>query len=64
MDRLTPVRPVVEGVSYFLAHVPGLVRLGSKPSREVAGNPGLLPDLLAHLRTYQEAVDYPPGACP
>ena len=61
MDRITPIRPVVQGVSYFLAHVPGLVRLGSKPAREVAQNPGLLPDLLAHLRTYQEAVDYPPN---
>ena len=61
MDRITPIRPVVQGVSYFLAHVPGLVRLGSKPAREVAQNPGLLPDLLAHLRTYQEAVAYPPN---
>ena len=59
MNRDMP-RPVIEGVSYFLAHVPGLVRLGSKPARKVDKSPELLPSLLDHLRSYQEAVAYPP----
>ena len=59
MDQAT-TRPVVEGVSYFLAHVPGIVRLGSKPAREIAKSPELLPGFLAHLRGYEESVAYPP----
>ena len=34
--------PVVKGVSYFLGHVPGLTRHGSKPSREIPKDPALL----------------------
>ena len=35
---MTPllIRPVVRGVRYVLAHTPGLVRYGSKPTRELA----------------------------
>ena len=33
--------PVVKGVSYFLAHVPGMVCHGSKPSREIIKDPAL-----------------------
>jgi glycine/sarcosine/betaine reductase complex component C subunit beta len=53
--------PVVKGVSYFLAHVPGVVRHGSKPSRELRKNPGLLASTLAHLRTFEQAVAYTPN---
>ena len=53
--------PTIRGVSYFLAHTPGLVRHGSKPSRDLLANPGLLTALTAHLRGYQEAVIYPPN---
>jgi len=54
-------KPVVKGVSYFLAHVPGMVRHGSKPSREIAKDPSLLPEILSHLETFEQAVAYPPN---
>jgi betaine reductase len=53
--------PVVKGASYFLGHVPGLVRYGSKPSRDVAVDPTLVPQLLGHLWTFDQAVSYPPN---
>jgi len=55
------VKPVVKGVSYFLAHVPSLVRHGSKPSREIGKNPSLLPPIIDHLQTFPQAVAYPPN---
>ena len=54
-------QPVIRGVRYFLAHAPGLVRYGSKPSREIAKAPNLLSDITAHLRSYPEAAAYPPN---
>jgi hypothetical protein len=55
------VKPVVKGVSYFLAHVPSMVRHGSKPSREIKGDPSILPPILAHLQGFNQAVAYPPN---
>ena len=55
------VIPVVKGVSYFLAHVPSMVRHGSKPSREIEKEPRLLPQILGHLQTFDQAVAYPPN---
>ena len=52
--------PVILGVRYFLAHTPGLVRHGSKPSRDLLAKPSLWPSLSSHLRSYQDAVAYPP----
>lgn len=54
-------KPVVRAASYFLAHVPGLVRYGSKPSREIAKDHGLLARLSDHLRPFSQAVCYPPN---
>jgi hypothetical protein len=51
---------VIRGVRYFLGHTPGLVRHGSKPSREIAATPALMSTVRAHLRTYADAVAYPP----
>jgi hypothetical protein len=56
-----PSRPVLKGVSYFLAHVPSMVRYGSKPSREIPKDPSLLPRFLGHLRSFNEAVAYAPN---
>ncbi len=53
--------PVIKGVSYFLAHVPSIVRHGSKPSREIENSPSLLPQILDHLQTFDQAVAYPPN---
>lgn len=55
------VRPVVKGVSYFLAHVPSMVRHGSKPSREILKDPSILAPILAHLQRFDQAVTYPPN---
>jgi len=53
--------PVVKGVSYFLAHVPSMVRHGSKPSREIKKDSSVLPSVLSHLETFDQAVTYPPN---
>jgi len=52
--------PAVKAVAYALFHVPGLVCHGSKPSREIAKRPELAERLRANLRSYDEAVSYPP----
>ena len=53
--------PVVKGVCYFLAHIPSMIRHGSKPSRELKNDPSLLTPILGHSRTFAEAVAYPPN---
>lgn len=60
MERVLK-RPVIQGVRYFLAHTPGLVRYGSKPAREIAKNPALLAEIASHLRPYESAAIYPPN---
>jgi betaine reductase len=52
--------PVIRIARGFLAHVPGLVRHGSKPTRELVATPGLAERLGAHLRPYAHALAYPP----
>jgi betaine reductase len=54
-------KTVVKGVSYFLAHVPSLIRYGSKPSREIIREPSLLKPILKSLETFEQAVAYPPN---
>lgn len=54
-------RSVVKGVSYFLAHVPSMIRHGSKPSRELEQDPSLLASILSHSWTFDKAVAYPPN---
>ena len=53
--------PVVKGASYFLAHLPSMVRHGSKPSREIEKDPSLLSRILGHLHSFDQAVAYPPN---
>jgi betaine reductase len=53
--------PVISGVSYFLAHLPSMIRYGSKPYRELKHNPSLLLPMISHLRTFDQAVTYPPN---
>jgi hypothetical protein len=52
--------PVISSTSAVLAHVPGLARHGSKPARELAGDPELEERFLGALRTFEQAVAYPP----
>jgi hypothetical protein len=54
--------PIIKSSAYVLAHVPGFVRYGSKPYREIANSSQpLLPVIEAHLRSFAEAVEYPPN---
>ena len=53
--------PTIKAVRYQLVHAPGLVRHGSKPSREIAKRPELLEDVTSHLRCYEDALAYPPN---
>ena len=59
-DGSKPVRIGIEGVSYSLAHVPDLVRYGSKPLRELRANPALGKKLPNHLRDFNSAIAYAP----
>ena len=51
---------VLSGASAILAHTPGLACHGSKPSRELTRNPDLEAEFRAALRTYEQALAYPP----
>src|SRR5918996_1478922 len=51
----------IHGCSLVLAHAPDLVRHGSKPARElVAARDGLLDRITGALRSYDDALGYPP----
>jgi glycine/sarcosine/betaine reductase complex component C subunit beta len=52
--------PVISAASAVLAHVPGLCRHGSKPSRELGRNPEVEAAFLSSLRTFEQAVAYAP----
>jgi betaine reductase len=52
---------VIADARYFLAHVPGLVRYGSKPWREIPREEGVLQEITSHLRTFEEAASYLPN---
>ena len=63
-----PETAVVRAASLVLAHTPGLARHGSKPMRTLAGNQELTGRFLGNLRSFEQAVSYPPyqaflGAC-
>ncbi len=51
---------VVRAASLVLAHTPGLARHGSKPARTLPGDPELTSRFLANLRSFDDAVSYPP----
>jgi betaine reductase len=53
--------PVLRNTAYALAHVPELVRFGSKPRREIQGDPSLADRIAGGLRGYPQAVAYPPN---
>ncbi len=52
--------PVISATSAVLAHVPGLCRHGSKPSRELGRSPEIEAAFLGSLRTFEQAVAYAP----
>jgi betaine reductase len=51
---------VIKEVGYVIVHVHDFVQYGSKPSRDILENNGLLKEIKSHLRTYEEVVNYPP----
>ncbi len=56
---------VVKECAYALVHVPNFVRYGSKPIRDISVSGGHGGDLekkiYAHVRSFEEAVAYPPN---
>ncbi len=52
---------VISGARNFLAHTPGLVRYGSKPTREIATDPAAAGIISAHLRPFERAASYLPN---
>ena len=52
--------PVISAASAVLAHVPGLCRHGSKPSRELPKSPEVQKAFLGALRSFEQAVAYGP----
>ena len=61
-DATAKIRvPVVKGAAYFLGHVPGLVRYGSKPAREIERTPDYLDRVLGGLQSFPQAVSYRPN---
>ena len=51
--------PVVSAACQVLAHLPGMARHGSKPSRELPKNAVAQERFLASLRSFDQAVGYP-----
>ena len=52
--------PVVRDIRFFMAHTPGLVRHGSKPSREIQKDATVWDSIRASLRSFPDAVAYGP----
>ncbi|MEZ5175055.1 MAG: glycine/sarcosine/betaine reductase complex component C subunit beta [Acidimicrobiia bacterium] len=53
--------PSILASSYVLAHGPDLIRHGSKPTRELAVEPGLLDEMSAAVRSWDEVIRYAPN---
>ncbi|HYX44293.1 MAG TPA: hypothetical protein VE760_04560, partial [Acidimicrobiales bacterium] len=52
--------PVVSASTQVLGHAPGLARHGSKPRRELPKDAEVQAKFLASLRSFDDAVAYPP----
>jgi betaine reductase len=52
---------VVSAVANVLAHAPGLVRYGSRPSRDIARDIGVAGRLAVHRRSFEAACAYAPN---
>ncbi|MDP9441342.1 MAG: glycine reductase, partial [Actinomycetota bacterium] len=57
---INPTAPVISASVQVLAHVPGMARHGSKPLRELPSHPDREQAFLGALRTFDDAVSYPP----
>ena len=54
-------QPVIRGARFFLAHAPGLVCHGSKPSRDIVWEAGVKSAIQGALRPWEPARDYAPN---
>ncbi|HTY76649.1 MAG TPA: glycine/sarcosine/betaine reductase complex component C subunit beta [Candidatus Bathyarchaeia archaeon] len=54
-------QPVIRSARFFLAHAPGLVRHGSKPSRDIAREASVGDLIRGALRPWEHARDYAPN---
>ena len=52
---------VVKDCSYCLVHVPDFIRFGSKPFRDIETNNDLCKRIYKNVRSYNEAIAYPPN---
>jgi len=59
--RVGPDNPVIRNCAQCLVHVPDLVPYGSKPWREILKDPSTGPRLTESLRSFTDAVAYPPN---
>ena len=57
----TIANPVIAAARVFMAHAPGLVRYGSKPTRDIARDPSVAGSIAGALRSFDDARDYPPN---
>ncbi len=55
------MNPVIANCVQCLVHVPDLAVYGSKPRREIANAPALAQRVADHLRSFDDAVRYPPN---
>lgn len=53
--------PVLKGAANIIVHVPDLIRYGSKPEREIKKDYKKLDKISSSLRSFGEAVAYPPN---
>ncbi|MGH9276935.1 MAG: glycine/sarcosine/betaine reductase complex component C subunit beta [Acidimicrobiales bacterium] len=60
METRSNQKVVVSAATQVLAHVPGIARHGSKPSRELGKDKAVEEKFLSSLRSYEDAVAYPP----
>ena len=58
---MTATLPTIRGIACVISHTPGLLRYGSKPTRELAREPGLFDRMRPHLRSFDDAVAYGPN---
>jgi betaine reductase len=61
MPQAMSNNPVVKNCAYCLIHVPGLVRYGSKPRREILKDAAVGNRLHEAQRSFEQAVAYPPN---
>jgi len=52
---------VIKECANVLVNVPDFVRYGSKPMRDLAENPALLPDIERALRSFEQVIGYGPN---